>query len=39
MTVNNSANIDKTIYRHSPQLTEHIQTTTYDVDNPGPDLG
>jgi hypothetical protein len=32
----NSTNINKTNYHHSTELTEHKNTMTYGVGNPGP---
>ena len=36
--VNNSANFNKTNNHHSPLLTKHKKTSTYDLRNPDPDL-
>jgi hypothetical protein len=34
--VNNSTDINTTNNHLSPQITEHKQITTYDVEHPGP---
>ena len=34
--VKNSTDINKTNNHLSPQITEHKQITTYDVEHPGP---